>query len=334
MAPEVLTAPTETTQVVTYSVSEAYLSEARVRYGTLNAGTSEGYELVRMAIGELRDKRGSVEKRRVELKSDALAYGRKVDSEAKRLTGLLEAIEEPLKLKKSAVDDEKARVKFEAEAAKLRALQDEIHANEARQEAERKAVRDAEEARIAADRAQVEAERAKLAEERRQAEETAKAARAVEDARLQVERVRLQKIEDAQRAEGEALRAELKRNREADEAAARAEREKIDAERRAVEAERQKAERAEFERQAKVKAEAEAIAKAERDRLAAAERQARIDALKPDLEKVRMFAQAIRNLAQASPKARTKDAKALIAGAVTGLGAVADAVTSQADRWK
>lgn len=333
MATDILTTP-ETTQVVTYNITEGQIAATRDKCALLTADTPQGYEEVRLAIGHLRNARTAIEKRRVELKADALRYGRLVDSEAQRFTGLLEAIEEPLKVKKAAVDDEKARVKAEADAAKLKALEDEIRANQERQEAERKAVRDAEEARIAADRAQLEAERQALAEQRRIADAKAAEERAAIDAAQRVERERL----EAERAKlAEDIRAEEARQRtarKAEDDRLRVEREAIEAQRRAVEVEREKAGRAEFERLAKVRAEAEAVAKVERDRLEAAERQARIDALRPDLEKVRQFAQAIRNLAQAAPKSRTKEGKALIAGAVTGLGAVAVAVDAEADRWK
>jgi DNA repair exonuclease SbcCD ATPase subunit len=314
--------------LVKYDVNEAALALTKERCATLSADTPKGYEEVRLALADLRNARVGVEKRRVELKADALAFGRLVDSEAKRYTALLIEIEEPLSQKKHDVDYEKARVKAEAEAVKIRALEAEIAANRARQEAELKAVRDAEEARLAVERAALDAERSKLAEERRVADEAARVereaaeaklateraalaeerrkadeaaavARKAEDTRLQVERERLKKIEDEQQAEREA----------------------IEADRRKVAAEREKVERAEFERLAKIKAEKDAVEKAERDRLEAAERQARLDALRPDLEKVRAFAASIRALV--APKPRSKEAKAMIFAAVRGLDTVA-----------
>ena len=242
-----------------------------------------------------------IEKRRVELKADALAFGRNVDAEAKRITVQLSAIEDPLKAQKDAVDNEKARIRQEEEAARIRALEAVIQANRERQEAALKAVRDAEEARLAAERIALDAERAILAEERRKADEAAAVARKAEDERLRVERARLEQIEAAQRLEQDA----------------------IDADRRKVAAEREQAERAEFERQAKIKAAAEAAKQAERDRLAAAEQRAKLDALKPDIEKVHAFATAIRALWLAAPKPRSKDAKAVIADAVEVLEQVA-----------
>lgn len=285
--------------LVKYDVTEAQIATLRDECAGLTCDTPQGYEAVRVAIGRLRTIRTQIEKRRVELKADALAFGRLVDSEARRFTVMAEEIEEPLKAKKAVIDDDAARVKRETEAEKLRALEAEIAANRARQEAEAKAIRDAEEKRLAEERARLDAERKELEKERRKADEAARAEREAVEAAQAVERARLAKVEAAQRAEREA----------------------IETERRAVAAAREKAERAEFERQAKIKAEAEAVAKAERDRLAAAERQARIDALKPDIEKVRAFAQAIRELTP--PKPRSKEAKVVIATAVSALNAVA-----------
>ncbi len=324
----------QTTQLVTYSVTDAMIAAIRKKCEGLTADTPQGYEEVRVAIGNIRDSRVAIEKSRVEQKAEALAFGRKVDSEAKRLTLALEAIEDPLKAKKAAIDDEAARVKAEAEAVKVRAMEAEIAANLARQEAERKAVRDAEEARIAADRAQLEADRRVLAEQQRIADAKAAEERATVEAAQRVERERL----DAERAKlAEERRAEEERQRaarKAEDDRLRAERDAIETVRRAVEAERQKAERAEFERQAKIKAESEAVEKAERDRLAAAERQARLDALKPDLEKVRAFAESIRALVLTAPKLRTKVGKSLMDGAATGLSAVAVAIEREAAGWK
>lgn len=308
---------------VTYSVTDAIIADIGKKCAELSADTSKGYEEVRVALASVRDTRVSVEKRRVELKADALAYGRKVDAEAKRLTGLLEAIEEPLAAKKKAVDDEKSRLKAEADAAKLKVVQGEMAANFARQEAERRAERDAEEARIAAEREQLAAERQKFEEQRAALEAEQVAAR-------EAERVR-------QAAEAERLRVERERldtERRAEEARARAERARLEADRREIEQARQAAERVEFERQARVKAEQEAAAKAERDRIAAEEARiaeaervaqaaARLEALRPDVEKVAAFVQILRHGIQ-RPAVTSPEASAWIAAAMDGIAKVAD----------
>lgn len=292
----------QTTQVVTYNISEAAITATKNRCAVLSADTPKGYEEVRLALADLRSTRVAIEKRRVELKADALAYGRLVDSEAKRFTALLLEIEEPLSQKKHDVDYEKAHLKAEAEAAKQRAIEAKIRAEREAEEARLRVIREAEEARLTEERARLEAERQQLVEARKKAEEAA-------------------------RVERERLAAEQR----IVEAAQRAEREAVEVERRAVAAERERAERAEFERQAKIKAEAAAVEQAERARLAAAERQAKIDALRPDIEKVRAFAQAIRDLP--APKPRTAAGKAMVADGVTALQAVAVNLDAAAKRW-
>jgi hypothetical protein len=288
--------PTPAITLVRYHVSEAQIADFRAKCVDLTTDTPEGYEQVRLAIASLRDTRTSIEKRRVELKADALAYGRLVDSEAKRYTGLLLEIEEPLKVKKAVVDDEKARLKAEADRIKLEALEAEIRANREKQEAEQRAAREAEEARLATERAALERERAALAAERLE-------------------------VEARQRAQQEAVRIE----RDALEAAQRAERAKLDEERQALAREREQAERAEFERQARIQAEADAKAKAEREELERLEREARIQAVLPDARKLEAYGAAL--LAVPLPLLRTKMAKHVLSLAMTDLQAIANAVT-------
>jgi len=96
----------------------ALLETARAEWVGLDpAAGPEAYEKTRLAVAKLRGARGKVEGRRKELKADHLAAGRRIDSVAKHLTEMIEAIEEPLAAKKKAVDDEEARRKFEAENA-------------------------------------------------------------------------------------------------------------------------------------------------------------------------------------------------------------------------
>lgn len=297
-------APAETiAPLVTYNVTEAAIAAIAEKCAPLSADTSQGYEEVRLAIANIRETRVAIEKRRVELKADALAYGRLVDSEAKRFTDLLVAIEEPLKQKKADVDYEKSRVKAEKEAAERKVVEDRIRAEQAAEDARLKAERDAEEARL---RTLREAEEAKLADER---------ARLAEERRIADEAARVQ------REAFEAEQAATRKAQQAEQARLDAERAAVEKERRAVAAEREAAERAEFERVAKVKAEEEAKAKAERERVEAAELQARIEAVKPDLEKVRSFAASI--LALVPPKVRSKKVAASLSAATATLAQVA-----------
>jgi len=273
--------------LVKYDVDEAVLAATRERCATLTADTPQGYEEVRVAIAALRTTRTGIEKKRVELKADALRFGRDVDSEAKRLTTLVSKIEDPLIEKKRAIDDEKDRVKREAEAAKLRAIEAEIEANRAKKAAEEQAIRDAEAARMAAEREALAVERARLA-----------AIQAEIDAARKVEQDRI-----------DAERAKLAAERKVEEDRQRAEREKLEAERRAVEAERQKAERIEFERQATIRAEKEAAERVAREKVEKARRDAELAALLPDLERVKALVAAVRAIE--APKMRSPKMRAL-----------------------
>ncbi len=265
------------TPIVEYSVSDAAIEQLRARYTGLTIQSTADYERVRVGIGEVRDIRVQVEKTRVELKADALAYGRKVDTEAKRITGLLLEIEEPLKLEKAKVDDEKARIKREKEEAERAAIAAELKAKLDAEEAAQKAERDriaaeqqAESDRLAKERAALEAERAAAEEERRKA----------------------QAIIDEQNRIAQA---------------------KLDEEAAKLKAERERLAREQFEREARERAEADARAKVERE---AAEKNAREEreaeerehraAMAPDFEKLAAFAKAIEDLP--SPDVTTSEA--------------------------
>ena len=151
------TEQTTTIQVV-YPITDADITARFAGYADLTADSPQGYKAVQAAIGELRSARVEVEKRRKDLKAESLEYGRRVDEVAKYLTGLIEAIEHPLKAKKAAVDEEKARIKAEKEAAERAAIEAKIRAE---QEAETARLK-AEAERLAQERAALEAERAAL----------------------------------------------------------------------------------------------------------------------------------------------------------------------------
>jgi len=68
-----------------------------------------GFERVHKARIQVRDMRLAIEEKRKELKADSLAYGRAVDSEAKRLTDMLAPVEAHLQ-------GEEERIKAEKEA--------------------------------------------------------------------------------------------------------------------------------------------------------------------------------------------------------------------------
>lgn len=277
---------------VEYPVSEKEIAAARAKYGAITFDTPEGYEEGRIALANLRTARTSIEKRRVELKADALAYGRKVDDVAKRLTLLVSEIEEPLKDRKAAIDDAKARAARAAEDAARAAA-----------EAKAKAEREAEEKRIADDRAKLEAQQAIFAEAQRKADEERR--QADERARVESERVAAEQREaqakiDAERAE---LEAQQRAVREKEETAARAERE------------RQQAERDRLAAEERAAAEAEA----------AAAEAARLEAMRPDIDKIHGFAGEIRALAARAPEMRTDESQSAMTWIVGALERIAKA---------
>jgi chromosome segregation ATPase len=105
--------------IIKYNVTDEAILNLSKDYSRLQIepGNAKHYKLVTEAIGAVRKLRTSVEKKRKELKAEALEYGRKVDGEAKRITGKLLAIEDPLKEKKKTEDDRKAKIKAEKEEA-------------------------------------------------------------------------------------------------------------------------------------------------------------------------------------------------------------------------
>jgi chromosome segregation ATPase len=186
------------TYAVEYAPSEAAIAQLARKYEGLACDDATGYQLTRAGIAELRGLRGDIEKRRVELKADALAWGRKVDAEARRITGLLLAIEEPMKAKKQLVDDERERVQREAEDAERLAAEAELKQARDALEASMRQAREKEEARLKAESERLAAERAEL-DKQRAAQEAARQKideeRRQLDAQQEAERQRLARIE-------------------------------------------------------------------------------------------------------------------------------------------
>ena len=127
-APAAVTTVPQSGIPVVYGITAADIEAKRERYGALQATTPAGYEEVRIARRDCVSTRTAIEARRKQLKADSLDFGRRVDSVAKELTALVESIERPLDAKIKAIDDEKARVRREAEEAKRREVQAKIDA--------------------------------------------------------------------------------------------------------------------------------------------------------------------------------------------------------------
>lgn len=313
------------TKISIISQTETAIAELREQYmGLAIAGPDDrkGYLAVSEARKDVKARRVKVEHARKALNEDALTYQRTVNAEAKRITAMLEPIEtyleqqedgykaalaakfrqaeEARKAKLQARVDAVLAVRCQVPLAVLEALTDEQFAAELAKATEADNARKAQEEAAAKERAERDAEAERLRKEQ-------EAQLAAERAKLEAER---KAQEEQARIEREKIEAE---RRKADEAAA-AERAKqaesqrlIDEERRKLEAEKARLEREEFERQAKAKAEQEAREKlareqaeharieAERKEREAAEA-ARREAMKPDLQKLREYAEALRSV--------------------------------------
>lgn len=271
-------------ELVKYSVTDEALAQYRKEFLPLTIkglDDHEGYEKVKNARLFIKGERVNVEKKRVELKASALEYGRAVDSEAKRITTAIEEVEDHLMAEQKKVDDENARIKFEKEQ---RALLPERFAKLAELDTTM-----SEEELLKMDGPTFMGVlntllSEKLEKQRKEQEETERAQRA-EQERIEAEK---KAIED------KCLEAE----REARHQAEVAEAEKRAAENARIQAEID-AKRKEDERIAQ-----EAAAKAEQER---------IEAEKPDKEKLERFADVLSHLPfpeVTSKKAQVKVAKA------------------------
>lgn len=277
MTPE----PESVLPVVKYNVTDAAIAELAEKCRDLTADTPAGYKEVTKAIAEVRTTRTSVE---AYLKADALAWGKKVDAEAKRITAKLLEIEEPLKEKKQIIDDAKA-----AEARKL--------------EETRKAI------------ATLRAEPTRLAA-------TNANSRELMHTIEQLEMIEADGYEpftdDAQAAMTETLTilrdmlaaAHQREQEAADLEAKRQELARIEAE--------EKAKRDAAEAEARAKAEAEAKAKAEEEARIKREKAA------PDIAKLAGYIIEIRKVADAAPEMADADNRRSVEDAVEKLGAAVE----------
>lgn len=311
---------------IRFNVSDEAIRGLRKKLTGLKADTPSGYLCVKTGIAEVRTLRVGVESKRKQLKEDALKYGRMVDGEAKRITDALSAIEEPLKAEKDKADNAKELAKKMEQEARQRALQVRIDTLdavgfwknpiivEAWSEDEYKA-----ELATATDLWET-----KL---RREAAEKAEAEKKEAD---RIESVRLEKIQiEAERAELAKLKAEAKAKQEEADAIMRSEQEKLAAERKAMEAEKRAlelqrlvAERIEQDRIDQIER-AEYEAEQARLTVVAKEQEAkRLEALKPDAEKLRVLGDTLRLLAY--PEMATEEGREALRSVVRHISETAE----------
>ncbi len=322
-----------------FNVTDAAIAKMSEEYMALtikDLSDKDGFDMVHKARMNVKGKRISVEKTRKELKEDALRYGQAIDKEAKRITALLEPIENHLDSEEGKIQAEKDHIKAVVEAkevARLQARVDTICAFGAIFNGQTYTayglqipvalVKTCTDEQFSQFIAQIQAAKA---------EDDAK--RKAEEARRLEEQALILKVQQEQEAERQRLVAEAKkqveemaREKEAIEAkekAIREEREAIEKEKQRLldekmTAENEKRRQAELEQakkeatekalqDAKEKAEREAAAKIEAERKAkeAAERKA---ARAPDKVKILLIADTLDSIQ--TPDVKTEDGKAL-----------------------
>lgn len=229
-----------------YSPTEAALASLADKYkGVIfDVTNTEGMTTARKARAELKGYRVNLEKLRVQIKAPALRRTQLIDSEARRITAAIAALEDPIDQQIQKEEDRKMHEK----TAALRAEQERVAAEE-------KAKKDAEEARMAAEREEIAKKHAELAAAEKAAQEKI-------EAEARASRLRIEEEERAARMAREEADRAARVKRDLEEAALKKERDRVEAERRAVEEEQRK------QREA-----AEAVIRAEREAKEAAERE-------------------------------------------------------------
>lgn len=245
-----------TTEITEYTKTEAALAELRVKYkdAVFDVTTTKGMAEAKVARAELRTLRTDLEKERVRIKEPALTRCRLIDSEAKRITVELTALEDPIdaiiKAEENRKEQERLR-KIEEERQRVQKINDAIDA-----------IRNVPASLIGKPAIIIKGQLAKLkeqpiepdffAEQFRQAEDAHAAAVAkvqemlqaavdaeAEAARVKAEREELERI----RKENERLQREARERQEADERRAQQEREEAERREREAQAERERQER-------------------------------------------------------------------------------------------
>jgi len=216
------------TAVAAYEPTLAALSDLEHRYKgvVFDVTTVDGMATAKKSYKDINQYSTALEAARVKEKAESLAYGKFVDSEAKRIAEKLDALRLPIK---EQIEVETKREQREKEEA------DRLAAEEfKRKEAELKA---AEEAKLAAQRAEIAKQQAEL------------------EAAQRASRLKIEEEERAARLAREEADRVARLVREAEEAKLKAERDRVDDEARAIaetkrkEREVEKAKQREIQRQ-------------------------------------------------------------------------------------
>ena len=251
------------TSIEEYAKTEMALVELERRYKGIryDVNTRDGLVAATKSRAELRTLRVALEKTRVAIKAPALKRTQEIDTEARRLTTAISALEDPIDAQIKAEETRKENERLAVERAE-----------QERVELERRAIREAEQRKIEEAQADIRKRQAELDRaERERREKEIEASRVIEEqqraARLKIEEEEraARAIRDEQdrlaRVAREQEEVKARKIREEEEAQLKVERDKIEAERRAVE-----------EAQRKIREEEEARAKKELDRKEAEQR--------------------------------------------------------------
>lgn len=125
------TAGSNLTPIAEYSETAMVMADLRSRHEGVvyDVATPKQMKLAKEARAEIRGYRVALEKTRVEIKAPALERCRQIDSEAKRLTAELVALEEPIDVQIKAEEaraEAERLAKLEAERLRVEAIQQKI----------------------------------------------------------------------------------------------------------------------------------------------------------------------------------------------------------------
>jgi hypothetical protein len=118
-------------EVIVYAVTDAAIAKMKDLYLSLKVSgldDEEGFSAVHDGRMVVKGKRIEVEKKRKEYKASSLAWGRKVDGEAKRIFSLLKPIEDYLQGQEDVITKEKERLKAEKERIEKEKIQKRVDA--------------------------------------------------------------------------------------------------------------------------------------------------------------------------------------------------------------
>jgi len=305
------------TNVVKYSITDAAIAEMKQEYSGMAIANTKDYRAVQKAISTITAKRTEVEKTRKEFKAGALEYGKKIDTEAKRVTALLREVEDPLKELKAEVDNRKAAEQAEKERIeqdRVDCIQAKIKMiNNYREDLNSLSIDELKTCLVELIPLDVpEGEYQEFTEEARQAME--KTLNAISD--------RMTEKTEHEKAQ-EALRKAQAKERIAQEAQAKAEQKLADQEAAIQREKDEEALRIRLEAEAKEKAECEQKEKADREaaekvRLEKAEEERKTSL--PDREKLKLWLNLGIDVAiETEPKLETSDLTAVVSDAVNNL---------------